>query len=91
MRTENQVPQSNNFVSQYAKISWEQLLSFRIIGISKTFMHITVYFRFFVSLSESLGHQKLLCSVVGGGGGGGGRHDIPFVFFWPPSTENFRG
>ena len=47
MRTENDVLQSNFFVPQYAKISREPLLSFRIFGISKTFMHIAVFLQFF--------------------------------------------
>ena len=47
MRTENHVLQSIFFVPQYAKVSRELLLSFRIFGISKTFMHITVFLRFF--------------------------------------------
>ena len=51
MRTENHVLQSKIFVSQYAKISWVPLLSFRIFGISTTFLHITVYLRFFLSQS----------------------------------------
>ena len=36
-------------------------------------------------VSESLGHRKLLCSV------GVGGVVILRWFFWPPSTENFRG
>ena len=51
MRTENHVLQSSFFVPQYAKISRELLLSFRLFGISKTFMHITVFLRFFLSHS----------------------------------------
>ena len=51
MRTENHVLQSKIFVSQYAKNSWEPLLSFRIFGISETFMRITVFLRFFLSHS----------------------------------------
>ena len=51
MRTENHVLQSIFFVPQYAKVSRELLLSFRIFGISKTFMHITVFLRFFLSHS----------------------------------------
>ena len=51
MRTENHVLQSRNFVAQYAKKSWEPLLSFRIFGISETFMRITVFLRFFLSHS----------------------------------------
>ena len=51
MRTENHVLHSKFFVSQYSKISWEQLLSFRLFGISTTFMHITVFLRFFLSHS----------------------------------------
>ena len=51
MRTENQILPSKLFVSQYAKISWEPLLSFRILGISETFMRITVLLRFFLSHS----------------------------------------
>ena len=34
-------------VSQYRRNWWWPLLSFRLFGISKTFMHITVFFRFF--------------------------------------------
>ena len=50
MRMENHVLQSKVFVAQYAKISWEPLLSFRILGISETSMRITVLLRvFFVS------------------------------------------
>ena len=51
MRTKNQPLQSNFFVPQYAKISRKPLLSFRNFGISKTFMHITVSFDFFLSHS----------------------------------------
>ena len=52
MRTENHVLQSKVFVAQYAKISWEPLLIFRILGISETFMRITVFLRvFFLSHS----------------------------------------
>ena len=51
IRTENQVFQTNFTVSEYAKKSWEPLLSFRNFGISKTFMHITVFLRFFLSYS----------------------------------------
>ena len=51
MRTGNHVLQSKFFVSQYAKISWVPLLSFRIFGISTTFLHITVYLRIFLSQS----------------------------------------
>ena len=51
MRTENHVLQSNFFVPQYAKISREPLLSFRIFGISETFMHIAVFLQFFLSHS----------------------------------------
>ena len=47
MRTENQLLQSKIFVSQYAKKSWEPLLSFRIPGISETFMRIPVFLQFF--------------------------------------------
>ena len=47
MRTENHVLQTNFIVSEYAKNSWEPLLSFRLFGISKTFMHITVFLQFF--------------------------------------------
>ena len=39
--------QSKIFVAQYAKISWEPLLSFRVLGISEAFMPITVFLRFF--------------------------------------------
>ena len=49
MRTKNHVLQSKIFVSQYAKISWVPLLSFRIFGLSTTYMHITVYLRIFLS------------------------------------------
>ena len=51
MRTENQILQSKIFVSEYAKMSWEPLLSFRILGIWETFMRITVFLRFFLSHS----------------------------------------
>ena len=47
MRTENHVLQSKIFVAQYAKIYWEPILSFRVLGISETFMHITVFLQFF--------------------------------------------
>ena len=47
MRTENHVLQSKIFVSQYAKISWERHLRFKMFGISETFLHITVFLRFF--------------------------------------------
>ena len=47
IRTENHVFQTNFIVSEYAKNSWEPLPSFRIFGISKTFMHITVFLQFF--------------------------------------------
>ena len=49
MRKEKHVLPWKFFVSQYAKNSWKPLLCFRIFGISKTFMHITVFFDFFVS------------------------------------------
>ena len=48
MRTENHVLQSKIFVSQYAKNSWEPLLSFRILGILETFLRITVFLRYFL-------------------------------------------
>ena len=51
MRTENHVLQSKIFVAQYAKIYWEPILSFRILGISETFIRITVFLRFFLSHS----------------------------------------
>ena len=51
MRTENHVLQSKIFVSQYAKNSWEPLLSFRILGISETFLRITVFLLIFWSHS----------------------------------------
>ena len=47
MRTENHVLHSKFFVSQYAKISWERLLRFKMFGISETFLHITDFPRFF--------------------------------------------
>ena len=47
MRQENQILQSKIFVSQYAKKSWEPLLSFRKLGISETSMRITVFLPFF--------------------------------------------
>ena len=47
MRTENHILHSKSFVSQYAKDSWEPPLFFRMFGISETFMHITVFLRFF--------------------------------------------
>ena len=52
LRTENHVLQSKIFVSQYAKKSWEPLLSFRILKISDTFLYITVFLRFFLSHSS---------------------------------------
>ena len=51
LRTENHVLQSKNFVSQFAKKSWEPLLSFRKLGISGTFIRITVFLDFFLSQS----------------------------------------
>ena len=51
LRTENHVLPSKNFVSQFAKKSWESLLSFRKLGISETFIRITVFLRFFLSHS----------------------------------------
>ena len=54
LRTENHVLQSKNFVSQFAKISWEPLLSFRKLGISETFIRITVFLRFFCLSTEKL-------------------------------------
>ena len=47
LRTENPGLQSKNFVSQFAKKSWEPLLSFRKRGFSETFMRITVFLGFF--------------------------------------------
>ena len=47
MRTENHVLQSKFFVSEYEKKSWEPLLKFRMFGISKTILHITVFLQFF--------------------------------------------
>ena len=47
MRTENHDLHSKFFVSQYAKFSWERLLRFKMFGISETFLHITVFLRFF--------------------------------------------
>ena len=47
MRTENHVLQSKFFVSEYKKNSWEPLLKFRMFGISKTILHITVFLQFF--------------------------------------------
>ena len=52
MRTENHVLPSKFFVSQYAKNSWERLLRFKMVGISETFLHITVFLRFFLSHSN---------------------------------------
>ena len=58
MRTENHVLQSKNFVSQYAKKSWEPLLSSRIFGISETFLRITVFLGFFLShITEKLSEE----------------------------------
>ena len=37
-------------------------------------------------VSESLGHRNFLCSV-----GGGGVAIFRWFFFWPASTEHFRG
>ena len=51
LRTENHVLQSKNFVSQFAKKSWEPLLSFRKLMISGTFIRITVFLRFFLTHS----------------------------------------
>ena len=51
LRTENHVLQSKKFVSQFAKKSWEPLLSFRKLGISETFIRITVFLRYFLSHS----------------------------------------
>ena len=51
LRTENPGLQSKNFVSQFAKKSWEPLLSFRKRGFSETFMRITVFLGFFLSQS----------------------------------------
>ena len=47
MRTDNHDFQSNSLVSECAKKSWEPFLSFRTFGISKIFMHITVFRQFF--------------------------------------------
>ena len=47
MRTENHDLHSKFFVTQNAKISWERLLRFKMFGISETFLHITVFVRFF--------------------------------------------
>ena len=47
MRTKNHVLRSNFFVSQYAKNSWERLLSFKKFGIWETFRNFTFFLRFF--------------------------------------------
>ena len=52
MRTENHVVHSKFFVSQYGKVSWERHLRFKMFGISETFLHITVFLRFFLSHSS---------------------------------------
>ena len=52
MRTENHVVHSKFFVSQYAKNSWERLLSFKKFGISETFLHVTFFLRFFCLSTE---------------------------------------
>ena len=49
MRTENHVFLPKKFISQFAKKSWEPLLSFRKLGISETFMRILLFLRFFLS------------------------------------------
>ena len=59
MRTENHVLQSKIFVAQYAKIYWEPILSFRILGISETFIRITVFLRFFLSHSTEKFREEL--------------------------------
>ena len=65
MRTENHVLRSNFFVSRYAKNSWKPLLCFRIFGISKTFMHITVFLRFFcLTISKNFLRSHLMFQKV---------------------------
>ena len=51
MRTENHVFQMKFIVSEYAKNSWEPLLSLRTFGTPKPFMHITIFLQFFLSHS----------------------------------------
>ena len=51
MRTENHVLPSKFFVSQYAKNSWERLLRFKMFGSLETFLHVTVFLRFFFCLT----------------------------------------
>ena len=55
MRTENLVLQSKFFVSEYEKKSWEPHLSFRMFGISKTF----VAYHSFPSIFLSHSTEKL--------------------------------
>ena len=62
LRTENHVLQSKNFVSQFAKKSWQPLLSFRKLGISEVFIRITVFVRFFfLSQYRKTSRGTILC------------------------------
>ena len=89
-----------SFLSEGAeKFRWGLLRYIRKVRLSKNFMAKRLISLFSVELfslillinfvreplfvSESLGHRGILCSV--------GGIAIFRWFFWPPSTENFRG
>ena len=75
MRTEYHDLHSKFFISQYAKVSWERLLRFKMFGISETFLNITFFPSIFlshsseklreepsnVSESSNVRYQKNLC------------------------------
>ena len=98
MRTENHDLHSNLFVSQYAKISRERLLRFKMFGISETFLHITVLFRFFCltvaktfvrnhlmfQKVSNVRYRKTLCKRTE-------YHDFQSKFFCLRMQKNFVG
>ena len=65
MKTENHVLHSKFFVSQYAKNSWERLLRFKMFRISETFLHITVFLRFFcLTVAKNFVRNHLMFQTV---------------------------
>ena len=65
LRTENHVLQSKFFVSEYEKKLWEPLLSFRMFGISKTFVAYHSFPSIFLSHStENFVRNHLMLQKV---------------------------
>ena len=96
LRTGNHVLQSKNFVSQFAKNSWEPLLSFRKRGISETFMRITVFLVFLSHSTEKLREEpskvskSFKCEVTKKILNENGISRLSVENFLAQSADNFR-